>query len=351
MDKRQAQRHPLRGDRGVPGARPCSRSTSRPAAPTRSGCTSPPLRHPCAGDLTYGADPTLAARLGLERQWLHAVGLGFEHPGIGRVGHLREPLPAGPAQRARPPLSAASPARPGMPRAGLAVVRHGSRHAGGCPRADLGWSAMSSRTPLDVPPDRLRRRASSDSFVHLHVHTEYSMLDGAARIGDLFTQAAEMGMPALATTDHGYVFGAYEFWKKAQGTGVKPIIGVEAYVTPGHPPHRQDPGQVGRRAHQPGDDVSGSGAYTHMTLLARNNNGLHNLFRMDSPGLPRPGLRQVAADRPRAARPLRPGPDRHHRLPVGRGPDPAAARASTTRRCRRPPTSATSSARRTTSAS
>src|SRR5690349_5034275 len=79
---------------------------------------------------------------------------------------------------------------------------------------------------------------STDSFVHLHVHTEYSMLDGAARIGDLFSEAARMGMPALATTDHGYVFGAYEFWKKAQGTGVKPIIGVEAYITPGT--HRTD---------------------------------------------------------------------------------------------------------------
>ena len=56
-----------------------------------------------------------------------------------------------------------------------------------------------------------------------------------------------MGMPALATTDHGYVFGAYEFWKKAQKHGVKPIIGVEAYVTPGTPPHRPHPGQVGRR--------------------------------------------------------------------------------------------------------
>ena len=76
------------------------------------------------------------------------------------------------------------------------------------------------------------------NFVHLHVHTEYSMLDGAARIGDLFTEAARRGMPALATTDHGYVFGAYEFWKKAKGTGVKPIIGVEAYITPGT--HRAD---------------------------------------------------------------------------------------------------------------
>ncbi|MER7074119.1 DNA polymerase III subunit alpha [Terrabacter sp. NPDC000476] len=117
------------------------------------------------------------------------------------------------------------------------------------------------------------------NFVHLHVHTEYSMLDGAARIGDLFSEAARMGMPALATTDHGYVFGAYEFWKKAQGTGVKPIIGVEAYITPGT--HRTDRTKVswgdGGR-----DDVSGSGAYTHMTMLAENNEGMHNLFRMSS---------------------------------------------------------------------
>ncbi|GAA2023681.1 DNA polymerase III subunit alpha [Terrabacter terrae] len=115
--------------------------------------------------------------------------------------------------------------------------------------------------------------------MHLHVHTEYSMLDGAARIGDLFSEAARMGMPALATTDHGYVFGAYEFWKKAQGTGVKPIIGVEAYITPGT--HRSDRTKVswgdGGR-----DDVSGSGAYTHMTMLASNNEGMHNLFRMSS---------------------------------------------------------------------
>jgi DNA polymerase III subunit alpha len=117
------------------------------------------------------------------------------------------------------------------------------------------------------------------NFVHLHVHTEYSMLDGAARIGDLFTEAARMGMPALATTDHGYVFGAYEFWKKSQGTGVKPIIGVEAYITPGT--HRTDRTKVswgdGGR-----DDISGGGAYTHMTMLAQDNVGMHNLFRMSS---------------------------------------------------------------------
>ncbi|HEY8882562.1 MAG TPA: DNA polymerase III subunit alpha, partial [Dermatophilaceae bacterium] len=121
--------------------------------------------------------------------------------------------------------------------------------------------------------------ASDKSFVHLHVHTEYSMLDGAARIDELFETAAQMGMPALATTDHGYVFGAFEFWSKAKKHGIKPIIGVEAYLTPGT--HRTDKTRVkfgdGGR-----DDVSGSGAYTHMTLLARTTEGMHNLFRMSS---------------------------------------------------------------------
>ncbi|MEO7746037.1 MAG: DNA polymerase III subunit alpha [Actinomycetota bacterium] len=121
--------------------------------------------------------------------------------------------------------------------------------------------------------------SADDSFVHLHVHTEYSMLDGAARIDDLFTEAALQGSPALATTDHGYIFGAYEFWKAGRKHGVKPIIGLEAYLTPGT--HRTDRTRVkwgdGGR-----DDVSGSGAYTHMTLLARDNEGMHNLFRMSS---------------------------------------------------------------------
>ncbi|CCH77939.1 DNA polymerase III subunit alpha [Nostocoides japonicum T1-X7] len=128
----------------------------------------------------------------------------------------------------------------------------------------------------DQPP---RPMSPKDNFVHLHVHTEYSMLDGAARIDELLRTAAEMGMPAVATTDHGYVFGAYEFWNKARRHGVKPIIGVEAYLTPGT--HRTDKTRVsfgdGGR-----DDVGGSGAYTHMTLLARDNTGMHNLFRMSS---------------------------------------------------------------------
>ncbi len=120
---------------------------------------------------------------------------------------------------------------------------------------------------------------STDSFVHLHTHTEYSMLDGAARLDDLFAEAARMEMPALAMTDHGNVFGAYDFWKKATAAGVKPIIGTEAYLTPGT--HRSDKTRV--RWNDGGDDdVSGGGAYTHMTMWAENTPGMHNLFRLSS---------------------------------------------------------------------
>ncbi|MBK5308033.1 MAG: DNA polymerase III subunit alpha [Frankiaceae bacterium] len=118
----------------------------------------------------------------------------------------------------------------------------------------------------------------SDSFVHLHVHTEYSMLDGAARLDDLFAKTAEMGMPALAMTDHGNVFGAYDFWKKAQAHGVKPIVGIESYVAPGS---RFDKSRV-RWGDGGEDDVSGGGAYTHMTMLATSTEGMHRLFRLSS---------------------------------------------------------------------
>ncbi len=118
-------------------------------------------------------------------------------------------------------------------------------------------------------------------FAHLHVHTEYSMLDGAAKIKKLVAQAKAQNQKAVAITDHGYCFGAYEFYKECKAQGVKPIIGVEAYMTPGTSRFGSDRvlwGEEGQRA----DDVSARGAYTHLTLLAYNNKGLHNLFRMDS---------------------------------------------------------------------
>ncbi|QGN32390.1 DNA polymerase III subunit alpha [Microlunatus sp. Gsoil 973] len=119
--------------------------------------------------------------------------------------------------------------------------------------------------------------AGRDSFVHLHVHSEYSMLDGAARIADLMDGCQQMAMPAIGLTDHGYLFGAHEFHTAATRVGVKPIIGLEAYVTP--KTHRSERKRV-RWGDGGSDDVSGGGAYTHMTLWAETTEGMHNLFRL-----------------------------------------------------------------------
>jgi len=104
------------------------------------------------------------------------------------------------------------------------------------------------------------------------------MLDGAARVGDLVAEVARQEMPAIAMTDHGNVFGAFDFYKQAKKAGVKPIIGIEAYVAP---ESRFEKRRV-KWAQGGDDDVSGGGAYTHMTLLAENNEGLGNLFRLSS---------------------------------------------------------------------
>ncbi len=104
------------------------------------------------------------------------------------------------------------------------------------------------------------------------------MLDGAARVGELIAAAVKEEMPAIAMTDHGNVFGAFDFYKTAKKQGIKPIIGIEAYVAP---ESRFDKRRV-QWAEGGEDDVSGGGAYTHMTLLAENNEGLANLFRLSS---------------------------------------------------------------------
>ena len=106
------------------------------------------------------------------------------------------------------------------------------------------------------------------------------MLDGAARLDDVFEQCNKTGMSAIAMTDHGNVYGAYDFYKKAKSAGVKPIIGIEAYVAPEHRAHKH-PVRWGTPA-QRDDDVSGAGAYTHLTMLAETTEGMHNLFRLSS---------------------------------------------------------------------
>ncbi|WP_031160061.1 DNA polymerase III subunit alpha [Streptosporangium roseum] len=120
----------------------------------------------------------------------------------------------------------------------------------------------------------------SDSFVHLHVHTEYSMLDGAARLKQMFKQVGELGMPAIAITDHGNMHGAYDFYKQATGAGIKPVIGIEAYVAPASR-HQKKPVLWGE-PHQKRDDVSAGGYYTHMTIWAKNAKGLTNLMKLSS---------------------------------------------------------------------
>ncbi|MEV4357531.1 DNA polymerase III subunit alpha [Nonomuraea sp. NPDC049625] len=125
--------------------------------------------------------------------------------------------------------------------------------------------------------------------MHLHVHTEYSMLDGAAKVGLLMDEVSRQGMPAVAMSDHGNVHGAYEFYQAARKTGTKPIIGIESYVAPLSRHHRQpvyySDNLALRRSNDEtgeGGDVSGRGLYTHMTMWATGAQGLRNLFRLQS---------------------------------------------------------------------
>lgn len=109
-----------------------------------------------------------------------------------------------------------------------------------------------------------------DNFVHLHVHTEYSLLDGASRIEDLIGRAKELGMPAIAITDHGCMYGAVDFYKQALKQGIKPIIGCEVYVAP-----------RSRLEKSAGADTE---AYYHLVLLAENEKGYRNLIELVSRG-------------------------------------------------------------------
>ena len=107
------------------------------------------------------------------------------------------------------------------------------------------------------------------NFVHLHVHTEYSLLDGSARISDLLDRCKELGMPGIAITDHGAMYGVVDFYKEAKKRGLKPVIGCEMYVAP-----------RGMRDKESRSD----GNYTHLVLLAKNQKGYKNLMRLSSLG-------------------------------------------------------------------
>jgi len=121
---------------------------------------------------------------------------------------------------------------------------------------------------------------TSDSFVHLHNHTEYSMLDGAAKVAPMLAEAKRLEMPAIGMTDHGNMFGASEFYNAAVKADITPIIGIEAYIAPGS---RFDTKRITwGDPSQKSDDVSASGAYLHMTMVAENATGLRNLFKLSS---------------------------------------------------------------------
>ena len=107
-----------------------------------------------------------------------------------------------------------------------------------------------------------------DNFVHLHVHSEYSLLDGAARINDIVERAKELGQTAIAITDHGAMYGVVAFWRAATQAGIKPVIGCEVYVANGKLTDR-DPARK---------------EYAHLVLLAKNNQGYRNLMKLSSIG-------------------------------------------------------------------
>ncbi|MBR3646371.1 MAG: PHP domain-containing protein, partial [Lachnospiraceae bacterium] len=108
------------------------------------------------------------------------------------------------------------------------------------------------------------------SFVHLHVHTEFSLLDGSSKIKEITKQAKELGMNSLAITDHGVMYGAVDFYEAAKAEGIKPIIGCEVYVAPGS--------RFDKEANH------GEDRYYHLILLAENQTGYQNLIKIVSAG-------------------------------------------------------------------
>ena len=121
---------------------------------------------------------------------------------------------------------------------------------------------------------------SNSSFVHLHNHTEYSMLDGMAKVDLLAEEVKRQGMPAVGMTDHGNMFGSDAFYRKMTSEGIKPIIGIETYMAPDSRFNKKR--VLWGEPHQKRDDVSASGAYLHQTMIAENVTGLKNLFYLSS---------------------------------------------------------------------
>ena len=109
------------------------------------------------------------------------------------------------------------------------------------------------------------------SFTHLHVHTEYSLLDGSNKIKEYVARVKELGMNSAAITDHGVMYGVIDFYREAKAAGINPVLGCEVYVAPGS--------RFDREA------GSGDDRYYHLVLLAENNTGYSNLTKIVSKGL------------------------------------------------------------------
>ena len=120
----------------------------------------------------------------------------------------------------------------------------------------------------------------TDSFAHLHVHTEYSLLDGAARIGDIVAAAVADGQPAIGITDHGNMYGVVDFYRACREQGIKPVLGTEAYMA--HESRSERPTRRGRLDDSGGETEGGRKLYYHLTLLAENATGYRNLIQVAS---------------------------------------------------------------------
>ena len=339
--RRQAVGDALRGARDAARRRRWSRCTSRPAARTRSACTS----RRC-GTRASATSPTARTRrsrpaLGLTRQWLHAVRLGFEHPGDGRVARADERVPGGPRAR-RSRCSATGT----LTLTALTRVRRRSVGTSGdavatrreCRRGDLGSPAWHL---LEAP--------TSSTCTS---HTEYSMLDGAARIG----RPVRRGRAAGPDRDGDHrprlpVRRVRVLEARRASHGHQADHRRRGVRHAGHQPVRPDPGPLGRGAPGGGRRLGARRVHPHDAAGPRRPQGMHNLFRMGSLA----SLEGQIGKWPRMDRELlqhvRRGPDR---APPAARPArcrPGCGWASTTRPCGPRASSRTSSARRTSTSS
>ena len=346
------------GAHGARSTTPRSRSWPRPSRPTcRRSCAgwlrrSTTARCPTEAELRvaqaqlvgwleglfHGIQATLFAQQLAARQQLEQM-RGQLMPGQGPPRHGARPrpprhLPLGHLTRAR---------RPGR----------GAFRRWWYPRKAHRCNSLSSpsqTTQPDNPVDDPQGRPAvvGDSFTHLHVHTEYSMLDGASRVDELVAAAAADGQPALGITDHGNMYGILDFYRACQAQGVKPVLGTEAYMAHDHRSER--PPRRGRVDDTGGDTEGGRKLYYHLTLLAETDEGYRNLIQLSSLAFLegyyyKPRLDWELLERHHAR------PHRHHRLPRRPRPAVAACRATRPARWRRRAGSRTSSGATTSSSS